>query len=343
MKHLGLGIKVLCEETALAAFAESYPCHRQPLVDAHPPSPRKETTLSTLRETPREALADALDAANPLGLDGIEYVEYTTSAPQALGGVLEQMGFRPVARHRSREVQLYRQGGINVIVNAHPGGVRGARAPSEHPRIAAIALRVRDARAAYAHVLSLGAWEVPMHAQPMELNIPGIHGPGGAHIYFVDRHREFSIYDVDFTLIPSVEAKPAALGGMHWFGVVQYIGRDRTEDWCDFYARLFGLAVLPAEERFGILPEGTLLKSPCGQFMVQLVEPPLGTVAYDEEELFQRVGIGCADVPAAVAMLRGRGVEFVESGKTHTGVRGALTRPYLHTLLFELVHSERGG
>jgi shikimate dehydrogenase len=58
------------------------------------------------------------EVANPLGLDGIEFIEYTTAKPQALGQVLEMMGFRPVARHRSREVMLYRQGGMNVIVNA---------------------------------------------------------------------------------------------------------------------------------------------------------------------------------------------------------------------------------
>ncbi len=288
--------------------------------------------MAGLRET-------RVEAANPLGLDGIEYVEYATSAPQALGQVLELMGFRPVARHRSREVLLYRQGSMNVIVNAHPGVVRGNPAPGEHPRISAIALRVRDARAAYDYVLERGAWDVPMHAQVMELNIPGIHGPGGAHIYFVDRHREFSIYDVDFTLIPTVDARPPALGGMHWFGIVQYIGRDRSDDWCEFYRHLFGFSVLPEDQRFGILPKGTLLRSPCRQFMVQLVEPDPVTVSYDEEELFHRVGLGVPDVPATVAALRRAGVEFVESDQTHTEARGALTRHYQHSLVFELVHS----
>ncbi|HEU5296113.1 MAG TPA: 4-hydroxyphenylpyruvate dioxygenase, partial [Burkholderiaceae bacterium] len=50
------------------------------------------------------------EVRNPLGIDGIEFVEYATSRPQALGQVLEMMGFKPVARHRSREVLLYRQG-----------------------------------------------------------------------------------------------------------------------------------------------------------------------------------------------------------------------------------------
>jgi len=83
--------------------------------------------MSTVTQAPtdREAIPEV---ANPLGMDGIEFIEYTTSKPQALGQVLEMMGFRPVARHRSREVMLYRQGGMNVIVNAHiPAGVTSIR------------------------------------------------------------------------------------------------------------------------------------------------------------------------------------------------------------------------
>ena len=277
---------------------------------------------------------------NPLGLDGIEYVEYATAAPQALGQVLETMGFKPVARHRSREVLLYRQGSLNVVINGHPGVVRAARR-EEAPRISALALRVRDARAAYEHALDNGGWEVPAHAEVMELNIPGIHGPGGAHLYFVDRYREFSIYDVDFVPIPGVDRRPPATAGLHFFGVVQDIGRDRTDDWVEFYRRLFGFERLPDDERFGILPAGTLLRSPCGSFYVQLVEPHPTTVLYDELEQFNRIGLGVPDVLAAVAALRHLGADFVESPKLHIEPRGALTRTYLHSVAFELVHDER--
>ncbi|NBW51507.1 MAG: 4-hydroxyphenylpyruvate dioxygenase, partial [Betaproteobacteria bacterium] len=101
-----------------------------------------------MANTPRPSGADREhidEGPNPLGLEGIEFIEYATSKPQALGQVLEAMGFRPIARHRSREVLLYRQGDVNVIVNAHG---RGA-ALTEKPVIAAIALRVQDASAAY--------------------------------------------------------------------------------------------------------------------------------------------------------------------------------------------------
>ena len=110
----------------------------------------------------REAI---IDTANPLGLDGIEFIEYTTSKPQALGQVLEMMGFRPVARHRSREVLLYRQGSINVIVNAHLPSLPNGSALSDKPVIAAIALRVRDAAAAYGRALERGAWAVPSRVE----------------------------------------------------------------------------------------------------------------------------------------------------------------------------------
>lgn len=286
----------------------------------------------------RELIADA---SNPLGLAGIEFVEYSTAKPQALGQVLEMMGFRPVARHRSREVLLYRQGEMNVIVNAHAGGTPRAMPPGDVPVIAAVALRVRDAAAAYRRAIARGAWVVPTNVEVMELNIPAIHGVGASRIYFVDRYRDFSIYDVDFTPIPTVDAHPPALTGLHWFGIVQYIGEFRTGDWTEFYRELFGFEALPDEQRYGILPKGRILRSPCGTFFLQLIEPRPGIFAVEGEELLQRVGLGTADVLQTVKALRERGVEFVESEGVHSESRGALTQSYLGGVMFEFVHDER--
>ena len=288
--------------------------------------------------TDRESIADA---PNPLGMEGIEFIEYATSKPQALGQVLEMMGFRPVARHRSREVMLYRQGGVNVIVNAHEAGMAHSVAPSEKPVIAAIALRVRDAAAAYQRAIDRGAWAVPTKVEVMELNIPAVHGVGSSRIYFVDRYKEFSIYDVDFTPIPGVDQHPAATAGLHVFGLVQYIGTDRGEDWTEFYRELFGFESLPTGEHFGILPKGRILRSPCHSFYLQLIEPEPSVLAVDEEEHFHRVGLGTDDVLAAVGALRGRGVEFVESKGVHVEDKGALTRTWLGSLSFELVHTAK--
>lgn len=279
------------------------------------------------------------DASNPIGLDGVEFIEYTTDKPQALGQVLEMMGFKPVARHRSREVTLYRQGEMNVVLNANPADTRG----ENQPCISAIALRVRDARSAFAYAIEHGAWAVPTSSEVMELNIPAIHGVGDSRIYFVDRHNEFSIYDVDFVPIPGVEAHPTATAGIHFFGAVQYIGSERSFDWVEFYESLLGFKLVPDEERFGIMPKGKLLNAPSikpdNGFMWQLVEPDVMEI--DSDEKLQRMGLGVPDVLAAVKALRNLGVEFVESNEVHAEVRGAITKTYLGSVMFELVQSTK--
>jgi len=306
----------------------------------------------TKEESMREPLQAAFsETMNPIGLNGVEFIEYTTARPQALGQVLEMMGFRPIARHRSREVQLYRQGDINIVVNAHAstdpvGPLSAGLAGDEqmHTRIAAIALRVRDAQTAFNYVVDKGAWAVNTYPQVMELNIPAIHGAGGSRLYFVDRYKEFSIYDVDFVPTPGVDQHPPATAGMHFFGIVQYIGLDRSDDWLTFYQEIMGAQPVPAHERFGILPQGTLIRFPStdtsASFMMQLIEPE-GDM-FDGAEYVQRIGFGVHDVRAAVKQLSEQHVEFVKTSGAHTDARGAITKTYEHGVVFEFVHSQFG-
>ena len=76
---------------------------------------------------------------NPLGTDGFEFVEYAAPDPAALGALFEHLGFTAIARHRSKNVLLYRQGEINFIVNAEPGSFAQAFARVHGPSICAIA------------------------------------------------------------------------------------------------------------------------------------------------------------------------------------------------------------
>jgi 4-hydroxyphenylpyruvate dioxygenase len=288
---------------------------------------------------------DVLATGNPSGLDGIEFIEYATARPIALGHVLELMGFQPVARHRSREVFLYRQGAMNVVVNAHPAAPRHGDAPHEvkdEVRISAVALRAHDAAAAYRHALDRGAWAVPTRVEVMELNIPAIHGVGASRIYFVDRYREFSIYSVDFVPLPRGEPPPA-IAGLAWFGLVQHVGPGRTADWTEFYRELLGFVPLPGGQRFGILPGGHTLRSPCRSFYLQLIEPApsaLGVPDVPDDERWVRVGLGTPDVLEATRALRGRGVEFVDADAERPLERGALTRGLPSGVRFELVRDD---
>src|SRR5260221_4109756 len=278
------------------------------------------------------ALADRLpEPSNPLGMDGIEFLEYSTAQPQAFGAVLQQMGFAALARHRSREVVLYRQGDMNLIVNSHA-------ASGAAPVISALALRVRDAAFAHRHSLDLGAWDMPTRASAMELHIPGIHGVGESLIYFVDRYRDFSIYDVDF-VFQGAKKNPPAVAGLHWFGVVQAILNERTRDWLDFFGALFGFTVPPQGKYFGVPPKGTLLESPCHKFYLQLIEPPQGSDEIHWDEGLVRVGLGAPDVPAATQALQKRGLVFIDRGSVQPSDKGALTQVYLGGVTFELVVS----
>ena len=284
----------------------------------------------------REAIQEG---PNPLGMEGIEFIEYETSQPQQLGQVLEKMGFRPIARHRSREVLLYRQGDLNVIVNAH-------EKLNDKPVIVAMALRVRDASAAYKRALERGAWAIPTNVEVMELNIPAIHGVGASRIYFIDRYKEFSIYDVDFTPIPTVDQHPPAVAGLHFFGIVQYIGNDRTEDWTEFYCELFGFSELSSGQNFGILTKGRILRSPCAapnHFYLQLIEPELGVLDVKDDECLQRMGLGTPNVVTTVEQLLKAGVEFLVSKDPEDKNKGALTRTQMGSVTFELVHDDRAS
>ena len=273
------------------------------------------------------------EPSNPVGIDGLEFVEYATSKPQEFGALLQKMGFAAVARHRSREVMLYRQGAMNLIVNSND-------ASGATPVLSAMALRVRDAAFAHKHSLDLGAWDMPTRASAMELNIPGIHGVGETLIYFVDRYRDFSIYDVDFVYLNETNKNPPALAGMHWFGVVQAILNDRTADWLDFYENLFGFSELPRGQYFGVLPKGTLLESPCHKFYLQLIEPPPGSEEIHWDEGLVRVGLGAPDIPAATKALQQRGIVFIDRGAVQPSDKGALTQVYLGGVTFELVVSK---
>ncbi len=125
---------------------------------------------------------------NPLGLDGFEFVEFSAPAKGVLEPVFETMGFTHIASHRSKDVQLWRQGEINLIANYEPRSPAAFFTAEHGPSACGMAFRVRDAAAAYAEALKRGAEPVESKTGVMELRIPAIKGIGGAFIYLVDRY-----------------------------------------------------------------------------------------------------------------------------------------------------------
>ncbi|MFM8624097.1 MAG: 4-hydroxyphenylpyruvate dioxygenase family protein, partial [Betaproteobacteria bacterium] len=177
---------------------------------------------------------------NPMGLCGFEFVEF--ASPQ--GGVLEdlflKLGFSEVARHRSKDVSLYRQGDINCIVNREPRSLAGFFAAEHGPGPCAMAFRVRDAHKAYARALELGAQPLEVPTGPMELRLPAIKGIGGTPLYLIDRFEEGkSIYDIDFQWLAGVERHPFGHGLKSIDHLTHNVYKGRMAFWSGFYERIF--------------------------------------------------------------------------------------------------------
>src|SRR3954449_8018509 len=210
---------------------------------------------------------------NPMGTDGVEFVEYTGPAPAQLAALFERMGFVAAARHRSKNVTLYKQGDVNFILNAEPESFAQAYARLHGPSVCAIAFRVRDAAASYDRAIRLGARPVHGKVGPMELNIPAIEGIGGSLIYLVDRYGEHTIYDVDFTPLVTDPAPPG-VGLTAIDHLTHNVHRGRMELWAEFYERLFNFRQIRYFDIEGKLTglRSEAMTSPCGRIRIPINE-----------------------------------------------------------------------
>jgi 4-hydroxyphenylpyruvate dioxygenase len=270
---------------------------------------------------------------NPLGTDGFEFIEYAAPDPAALGRLFEQMGFTAIARHRSKNVLLYRQGEINFIVNAEPASFAQSFARVHGPSICAIAFRVKDAALAYRKCVENGAWGVESHPGPMELNIPAIKGIGDSLIYLVDRYpgsaanagSGVSIYDIDFVPIAGVDQHPAGAGLTYIDHLTHNVHRGRMVEWASFYERLFNFREVRYFDIEGKLTglKSKAMTSPCGKIRI-----PINESSDDKSQIheylidyrgegIQHVALGTDDIHATVEALRARRVAFQDTPDTY--------------------------
>jgi len=261
----------------------------------------------------------APDAANPMGTDGFEFVEYTAPDPAALAALFRQLGFRAVARHRSKDVTLYQQGDIHFILDAEPDSFAQAFARVHGPSICAIALRVEDAAEALQRAVSLGAERVESRIGPMELNIPAIKGIGGSLIYLVDRYGERTIYDVDF--VAQAEPQDEGVGLLAIDHLTHNVHRGRLDEWAQFYERLFGFREIKYFDIEGRLTglRSRAMASPCGKIRIPINESADARSQIEEYlaayrgEGIQHVALASRDIHATVDALRARGVSFLDT------------------------------
>ena len=264
-------------------------------------------------------MADLFD--NPMGLMGFEFVEFASPAPNVLEPLFDKLGFTLVARHRSKDVVLYRQGDINFIVNRDPKSPAAYFAAEHGPSACGLAFRVRDSHHAYARALERGAQPADMPTGPMELRLPAIKGIGGAPLYLIDRFGDDqSIYDIDFAFVPGVDRHPKGHGLKLIDHLTHNVYRGRMAYWAQFYEKLFNFREL---RYFDIKGEYTGLTSQAMTAPDGLIRIPLNEEAKQgggqiEEFLMQFNGEGIQhialladDLTASVDALQMAGVPLL--------------------------------
>jgi 4-hydroxyphenylpyruvate dioxygenase len=264
-------------------------------------------------------MADLFD--NPLGLDGFEFIEFCAPQKGVLEPVFAAMGFTHIARHRSKDVDLWRQGGINLIANYEPKSPAWYFAREHGPSACGMAFRVRDAHLAYAQALERGAEPVESRTGPMELRLPAIRGIGGAIIYLIDRYGDdLSIYDIDFRYLDGVDRNPVGAG----FHIIDHLTHNvyggRMDYWADYYEKLFNFREI---RYFDIKGEYTGLTSkamtaPDGKIRIPLNEEgQAGGGQIDEflraynGEGIQHIAFACDDLIACWDRLKALGTPFM--------------------------------
>lgn len=232
---------------------------------------------------------------NPMGLMGFEFVEFASPTPDTLEPFFEKLGFTLVARHRSKDVVLYRQGDINFIVNREPNSPAAYFAAEHGPSACGMAFRVKDSHKAYARALELGAQPIEIATGPMELRLPAIKGIGGAPLYLIDRFEDGkSIYDIDFEFVEGVERHPAGHGLKVIDHLTHNVYRGRMTFWANFYEKLFNFREI---RYFDIQGEYTGLTSkaltaPDGKIRIPLNEESKKGSGQIEEYLMKFNGEG---------------------------------------------------
>ncbi|WP_119165118.1 4-hydroxyphenylpyruvate dioxygenase [Algihabitans albus] len=285
--------------------------------------------MSVAEASPASPTAPTALWDNPAGTDGFEFVEYTAPDTAELGRLFGTMGFQAVARHRSKDVTLWRQGGVNFIVNGEPQSFAQSFARVHGPSACAIAFRVADAAAAYERCLDLGAQPGQTQVGPMELNIPALKGIGDSLIYLVDRYGRDagpSIYDVDFVWqegrddLASDGSGPAGVGLTHIDHLTHNVYRGRMDLWSRYYEKLFNFRELRYFDIEGKLTglHSRAMTSPCGKIRI-----PINESADDKSQIeeylkaykgegIQHIALATDDIFASVAALKARGVPFMD-------------------------------
>lgn len=198
---------------------------------------------------------------------GIEFIEILAPSVDSVMPLLTQLGFVLTAKHRRKDVFLFRQNQLKIIINCTQDPALEAYVTEMGIAIFALAFRCDDASAAHSELVKRGAWDASNRSGPMEVNIPGVESIGGTLIYLIDQLREdLSIYDIDFKSLPEEKTAPQKAQLSSFKGFTIQVDSGRKEACLTFFEKVFG---------FAKTEQGALKLPGKDTLILDLVEAPL--------------------------------------------------------------------
>lgn len=212
---------------------------------------------------------------NPLGLNGVDFIEYGGPDAVYFENLFTKMGFTCLAEISGKKIKLYRQGDINFILNCEPNTFAAGFAKAHGPSVCSTGFRVGNAKAAYELALKRGAKayegaDAARGATPY----PSVYGIGDSLIYFIDEKNHKDLYQTQFK-VKDLAIAPEGLGLKIVDHFTNNVPVGEMQKWCDFYENVFNFR----EARyFDIRGSSTgliskVMRSPCGKFSVPINEP----------------------------------------------------------------------
>jgi 4-hydroxyphenylpyruvate dioxygenase len=267
---------------------------------------------------PHDAPKAKIDDVNVAGTDGFEFVEFAHPEPGTLETLFQRMGYVEVARHRTKDISLYRQGRINYVVNREPRS-HAARFVEEHgPCAPAMAWRVVDAQHALKRCLDYGAEEYK--GTDKSLDVPAVVGIGGSLLYLVETYGELgSPYPGEYEWVGEEDPEPEGVGFYYLDHLTHNVQRGNMDTWYRFYSEVFNfreIRFFDIEGKFtGLLSRA--LTSPCGRIRIPINEDRGETgqiVEYLKRyhgEGIQHIAVGTERIYDAVDAIAQRGIRFM--------------------------------
>ncbi len=267
--------------------------------------------------------------SNPMQTDGFEFVEFASPHDDnSLENTFESLGFSLVAKHRSKNVFLYRQGHINFVVNKQPGSFAADFAAVHGPSACAMAIRVKDSELALNRAISLGARPYKSEIKQGELAIPAIYGVGDSLIFFVDRYDSKTIYDYDFEFFPGAQKHPKGYGLEIIDHLTNNVHQGQMTKWAGFYEKIFNFREIKyfhiTGQKTGLLSRA--MTSPCGKIRIPINEPTEDSSQIAEYlreykgEGIQHIALTTKSISKTVDSIGQKGINFLDISNTYYDV-----------------------